>query len=120
MKTYKFYLIFSQIFLKIKKFSIAPHCPLTVKSLVTALQLVIHQIVRTTPIKNANKPRNYTIRACKKQKNWTMDYCASFIPDRSKPQCLICYEIMCENKKFSVNRHYLSKHSTSIEKIFIM
>ena len=44
-----------------------------------------------------------------------MDYFASPIPDRSKPQCLICYEILSENKKFSVKRHYLSKHSTSIK-----
>ena len=61
------------------------------------------------------KPRNYKIRAF--LENWKMDYFASPIPDRSKPQCLICYEIMSENKKSSVKRHYLSKHSTSIEKI---
>ena len=59
------------------------------------------------------KPRDYTIRAF--QENWKMDYFASPIPDRSKPQCLICYEIMSENKKSNVKRHYLSKHSTSIE-----
>ena len=47
-----------------------------------------------------------------------MDYLASPIPDRSKPHCLICYEILSENKKFSVKRHYLSKPSTSIEKNF--
>ena len=47
-----------------------------------------------------------------------MDYLASPIPDRSKPQCLICYEILSEINKFSVKRHYLSKHSTSIEKNF--
>ena len=48
-----------------------------------------------------------------------MDYLASriqAIADRSKPQCLICYEIKSENKNSSVKRHYLSKHSTSIEK----
>ena len=61
--------------------------------------------------------RNYKIRAF--LANWKMDYLASrmqAISDRSKPQCLICYEILSENKKFSVKRHYLSKHSTSIEK----
>ena len=58
-------------------------------------------------------PRNYKIHAF--LGNWKMDYLASPIPDRSKPQCLICYEILSENKKFSVKRHYLSKHSTSIE-----
>ena len=47
--------------------------------------------------------------------NRKMDYLASPIPDRSKPQCLICYEILSENKKFSVKRHFLSKHLTSIE-----
>ena len=77
-------------------------------------QLVVHQKVRTTAIKNATKPRNYKIRAF--LGNWNMEYLASPIPDRSKPQCLICYEILSENKKFSVKRHYLSKHSTSIEK----
>ena len=41
-----------------------------------------------------------------------MDYLASPIPDRSTPQCLICYEILSENKKFSVKRHYLSKLKT--------
>ena len=46
-----------------------------------------------------------------------MDYLANPIPDRSKPQCLICYEILSENK-FSLKRHYLSKHSTSSEKNF--
>ena len=46
-----------------------------------------------------------------------MDYLASPIPDRSKPQCLICNEILSENK-FRVKRHYLSKHLTSIEKKF--
>ena len=46
-----------------------------------------------------------------------MDYLASSILDRSKPQCLICYEILSENK-FRVKRHYLSKHSTSIENKF--
>ena len=35
-----------------------------------------------------------------------MDYLASPIPDRSKPQCLICYEILSESNKFSVKRHY--------------
>ena len=80
-------------------------------------QLVIHQIVRTTAIKNAiKKLRNYKIRAF--LGNWKMDYLASPIPDRSKPQCLICNEILSENNKFSVKRHYLSKHSTSIEKLF--
>ena len=63
------------------------------------------------------KPRNYTISAF--QENWKMDDLASPIPDHSKPQCLICYEIMSENKKSSVKRHYLSKHSSSIEKISI-
>ena len=58
-------------------------------------------------------PRNYKIRAF--LKNWKMDYLASPIPDRSKPHCLICYEILSENK-FRVKRHYLSKHSTSIDK----
>ena len=62
--------------------------------------------------KKCKKPRNYTIRAF--QENWKMDYLASPKPDRSKPQCLICYEIISENKKSSVKRHYLSKHSTSI------
>ena len=52
-------------------------------------QLVVHQIVSTTAIKNAKKTRNYTIRAF--QENWKMDYLAIPIPDRSKPQCLICY-----------------------------
>ena len=59
------------------------------------------------------KPRNYKIRAF--LKNWKMDYLASPIPDRSKQHCLICYEILSENK-FRVKRHYFSKHSTSIEK----
>ena len=77
-------------------------------------QLVVHQKVRTTAIKNSKKPKNYKIRAF--LGNWKMDYLASSIPDRSKPQCLICYEISSESNKFSVKRHYLSKHSTSIEK----
>ena len=47
-----------------------------------------------------------------------MDYLLSPIPDGSKPQCLICYEILSENRKNSVKRHYLSKHATSIEKNF--
>ena len=46
-----------------------------------------------------------------------MDYLASPIPDRSRQLCLICYEILSENK-FRVKRHYLSKHSTSIENKF--
>ena len=62
------------------------------------------------------KPRNNKIRAF--LENWKMDYHASCIPDRSKPQCWICYEILCENKKFSVKRHYLSKHATTIETKF--
>ena len=37
--------------------------------------------------KKCNKPRNYKIRAF--LKNWKIDYLASPIPDRSKPQCLI-------------------------------
>ena len=61
--------------------------------------------------KNAKKNRNYKIRAF--LGNWKMDYLASPIPDRSKPQCFFCYEILSENKKFSVKRHYMSKHSTS-------
>ena len=77
-------------------------------------QLVIHPIVRTTAIKNAKTPRNYKIRAF--LENWKMDYFASPIPDRSKPQRLICYEVLSENKKSSVKRHYLSKQATSIEK----
>ena len=60
------------------------------------------------------KPRKYNIRAF--QENWKMDYLVSPIPDGSKPQCLICYEILNENMKTSVKRHYLSKHATSIEK----
>ena len=68
--------------------------------------------------KKCKKPRNYKIRAF--LGNWKMDYLASPIPDRSKPQCLIYYEILSENKKFSVKRHYLSKHSTSIEKTFLI
>ena len=47
-----------------------------------------------------------------------MEYLVSPIPDCSKPQCLICYEILSQNKKFSVKRHYTSKHSNSIEKQF--
>ena len=70
--------------------------------------------MRTTARKNAKKPRNYKIRAI--LGNWKMDYLASPIPDCSKPQYLICYEILSENNKFSVKRHYLSKHSTSSEK----
>ena len=67
--------------------------------------------------KKCKKPRNYKIRAFFLG-NWKMDYLASPIPDLFKPQCLICYEILSENKKFSVKRHYLSKHSTSIENKF--
>ena len=37
--------------------------------------------------KKCKKPRNYVIRAFKE--NWKMDYLASSIPDRFKPQCLI-------------------------------
>ena len=66
--------------------------------------------IKTWPPTNKN-PRNYKIRAF--LGNWKMDDFASPIPDRSKPQCLIWYEILSENKKFSVKRHYLSKHSTS-------
>ena len=62
------------------------------------------------------KPRNYKIRAF--LENWKMEYLVSPIPDRSKPQCLICYEILSENNKTNVKRHYTSKHSTSIEKKF--
>ena len=62
------------------------------------------------------KPRKYNIRAF--QENWKIDYLLSPIPDGSKPQCLICYEILSENRKNSVKRHYLSKHETSIEKNF--
>ena len=62
--------------------------------------------------KKCKKPKNYKIRAF--LENWKMDYLASPIPDRSKPQCLICYEVISENKKSSVTRHYLSKHATSI------
>ena len=62
------------------------------------------------------KLRNYKIRAF--LENWKMDYFASPIPDRSKPQCLICYEVLSEIKKSSVKRHYFSKHATSIEKRF--
>ena len=69
---------------------------------------------RTTAIKKNQKPRNYKIRAF--LKNLKIDYLASPIPDRSRQHCLICYEILSENK-FRVKRHYLSKHSTSIEKI---
>ena len=65
--------------------------------------------------KKSKKPSNYKIREF--LGNWKMDYLASPIPDRSKPQCLICYEILSESNKFSVKRDYLSKHSTNIEKI---
>ena len=57
-------------------------------------QLVVYQKVRTTAIKNAKITRNYKIRAF--LGNWKMDYLASPILDRSKPQCLICYEILSE------------------------
>ena len=50
--------------------------------------------------KNCKIPRNYKIREF--LENWKMDYLASPIPDRSKPQCLICYEILSESNKFSV------------------
>ena len=60
-------------------------------------------------------PGNYKNPRISKN-NWKIDYLASPITDRSKPQCLICYEILSENK-FRVKRHYLSKHSTSIKKI---
>ena len=70
-------------------------------------QLVVHQKMRTTAIKNAKKTRKYKIPAF--LKNWKIDYLAIPIPDRSKPQCLIRYEILSENK-FRVKRHYLSKH----------
>ena len=53
--------------------------------------------------KKCKKPRNYKIRAF--LKNLKIDYLASPIPDRSKPQCLICYENLSENK-FRVKRHY--------------
>ena len=78
-------------------------------------QLVVHQKVRTTAITNAKNPRKYKIRAF--QENWLMDYFESPIPNGSKPLCLICYEILRENMKASVKRHYLSKHAKSIEKI---
>ena len=62
------------------------------------------------------KPRNYKmIKIHAFLGNRKMAYLASPIPDRSKPHCLICYEILRENKKFRVKRHYLS---TSIEKKF--
>ena len=79
-------------------------------------QLVVQQKVRTTAIKNATNPRNYIIRAF--QENWKMDYFASPIVALYEPQCLICYKILSENKKSSVQTHCLSKHATSIEKIF--
>ena len=66
--------------------------------------------------KNATNPRNYIIRAF--QENWKMDYLASPIVALYEPQCLICYKILSENKKSSVKTHCLSKHATSIEKIF--
>ena len=62
------------------------------------------------------KLRNYKIRAF--VGNWKMNYLASSILDRSKPLCLIFYEIFSKSNKFSVKRHYLSKHSTSIENKF--
>ena len=68
---------------------------------------------------NKCKTKRETIQSVHFKNHWKMDYLASDTPDRSKPQCLICYEIMSENKKSSVKRHYLSKHSTNIEKNFI-
>ena len=47
-------------------------------------QLEVHQKVRTTAIKMQKTTRNYKIRAF--LGNWKMDYLASPIPDRSKPQ----------------------------------
>ena len=55
-------------------------------------------------------PENITSVHFKKIGKWIIP-----IPDGSKPQCLICYEILSENRKTSVKRHYLSKHATSIE-----
>ena len=48
------------------------------------------------------KPRNNTIRGF--LETWKMEYLLSPIPDCSKPQCLICYEILSLNKKFSVKK----------------
>ena len=61
-------------------------------------------------------PRKYNIRAF--QDNSKMDYLVRPIPYGFKPQCLICYEILSENRKNRAKRHYLSKHATSIEKGF--
>ena len=68
------------------------------------------------PNRKSKKPKNYKTRSF--QENWKMDYLSAPIPDGSKPQCLICYEILSENKKASVKRHYLTKHATSIEQKF--
>ena len=59
-------------------------------------QSVVHQKVIMTAIKNAKQTRNYNIRAF--QETWKMEYLVSSIPDRFKPQCLICYETFSENK----------------------
>ena len=45
--------------------------------------------------KKCNKTWNYKIRAF--LGNWKMDYLASPISDRSKPQCLIWYKILSES-----------------------
>ena len=82
-------------------------------------------ISKSKPVSSSSESEDDCDKKCKNPRNiqnpcisrkLEMVYLACPIPNRSKPQCLICYEIISENKKSSVKRHYLSKHSTSIEK----
>lgn len=52
------------------------------------------------------------------QESWTTDYFFIPIPNGTKPQCLLCDEVLSENRKTNVERHYQTKHKSAIEKDF--
>ena len=66
----------------------------------------------TTAKKMQKQPQKLHIRSIIRafQENWKMNYLASPIPDRYKPQCLICYETLSENKKSGVKKSIICQN----------
>lgn len=52
------------------------------------------------------------------QESWTEDFFFCCVPDGSKPQCLICKEILQQHKKSNIRRHYNTNHKTKYDKLY--
>ena len=67
---------------------------------------------------NNKKAKSSKDHIRKYQENWAENFFLWTIPDESKPQCLICQEVLQQHKKSNISRHYETNHKNKYASLY--